>query len=141
MYISTFKFFDVDVFPAMFLWDWFHHFNLVAYKLCQIESSSFVEFISLGLNLLLHQFLWKTSACRQHKNFVWLFLLHQSQIHFHYLMRFVSKDNCCNMEIKYHQIDAHKFHNLWLDSWYLCSPTTRILVSSFDPWAPVFGGT
>ena len=63
--------------------------------------------------------IWKTSAYRQHKNFVWLFLLHQSQIPFHYLLRFVSKHNCCKLEIKYHQIDAHTFHDLRLDSWYL----------------------
>ena len=30
-------------FSSIFLWNWSHRFNLVAYKLCQIESSSFPD--------------------------------------------------------------------------------------------------
>ena len=48
-------------------------------------------FLSVELNLLFHQLLWKNSACHQYKDFVSVFLLHQSEILFHYLLRFVFK--------------------------------------------------
>ena len=118
-----------------------------SHQSCCLQSSPnqilqlFRYSLSVELNLLLHHFLWKTSASRQHKHFVWMFLLHQSQIRFHYLMRIVSKHNCCNLKMKYHQTDIHTFHDLRLDLWYFRSPTTRILKSSFEPRVPSLGKT
>ena len=85
--------------------------------------------------------LLKISASCKYKTIVWMFFLHQSQILFHYLLKFISKHNCCNLEMKYHQIDVHTFHDLQLDFWYLHSPTTKVLVSSFDLWVPLLAET
>ena len=61
----------------------------------------------------------------------------QSQILFHYLLRFISKYTCFNLKMKYHQIDVHAFYDLRLDSWYLRSPNTCILVSYFYAQVPL----
>ena len=35
------------LFSAMFLWNWFHYFNLVAYELCRAESCSLADLFYL----------------------------------------------------------------------------------------------
>ena len=92
-------------------------------------------FLILWITLQLHQFLLKTSACHQQECSCCI----RPKFLFHYLLKFVSKHNCSNLEMKYHQIDVHTFHDLWLDLWCLRSPTTRILVSAFDPRIPLLG--
>ena len=134
------------LFPFVFLhlkdlWCWCFSFNFPLELIPSLQScclqtlSNWIlqlsrHFLSIGLNLLLHQVLWKTSACHQLQ-------LHQSQILFHYLLRFISKYTCFNLKMKYHQIDVHAFYDLRLDSWYLRSPNTCILVSYFYAQVPL----
>ena len=65
-------------------------------------------FLILWITLQLHQFLLKTSACHQQECSCCI----RPKFLFHYLLKFVSKHNCSNLEMKYHQIDVHTFHDL-----------------------------
>ena len=85
--------------------------------------TNFVKTIAPAFQIFLNLWIRPTASSIPLEDFsmssIWKYLLSvlaaSDPIFFHYLLKLVSKHNCCNLEIKYHQIDVRTFHDLWLD--------------------------
>ena len=82
LYFSTLKFFDADVFLKFSSGIDFITAVLLLTIFIKLNPQALQIFIYVGLNLLFHLFLWKTSGCCQHKNFVRMFYCISAKIFF-----------------------------------------------------------